>query len=142
MIGTQPHSALPPRRGQAWSEEEDRQLYEGFLAGHAMDRMASAHQRSIGGIAARLRRLGLIDANGEIVEPPPPFAVPAPRRSKPKESRSAGADGGALSLIFAMAAADGWRVEVRSNRPLNKPMVERLTLMLQSGITDAEPQTC
>ena len=92
--------------------------------------MAAVHQRSPGGIRARLRRLGLIDENGEVVEPPPPFAVPPRRRSNVVEDLGADDDKQAMRLVFALMADDGWRIEIRSNRPFNKAMVERLTLML------------
>ena len=127
-----PESNLPPaaRQGQAWTELEDRRLYDSFLAAQPCDAMAAAHQRSTGGIRARLRRLGLIDENGEVIEPPPPFAVPARRRSNAVEDLGADDDRQPMRLVFALVADDGWRIEIKSNRPFNKAMVERLSLML------------
>jgi hypothetical protein len=117
---------------------EDRQLYDGFLAGQPINTIASVHQRSAGGIHSRLRRLGLIDENGEVVEPPPSFAVPERRRSSAIAGKTAAGSKSIMHLIFAATLADGWRIEIKSNRPLTKSMVERLTLMLQGGITDVE----
>lgn len=103
--------------------------------------MASLHQRSAGGIRARLLRLGLIDENGEIVELPPPFAVPERRRSGAVMGQGAADNKPTMRRIFAVTAADGWRIEIKSNRPLNKSMVERLALMLQRGIADVARKT-
>src|SRR5439155_11860956 len=89
LTDTQTDPPVPARQGQAWSDEEDRRLYDSFLAGQPINRMASVHQRSAGAIRARLRRLGLIDENGEVVEPPPPFAVPERRRSRAMEGQGA-----------------------------------------------------
>src|SRR5438552_3982074 len=136
MTDTQTEPPLPARQGQAWSSEEDRQLYDSFLAGHPINMMVSVHQRSAGGIGARLRRLGLIDENGEVVEPAPPFAVPERRRSRAMDRHGAADNKPSMRLVFAVTAADGWRIEVKSNRPLNKALVELLTLMLQGGIAE------
>jgi hypothetical protein len=141
MTDTQTDPPLPVRQGQAWTNEEDRQLYDSFLAGQPINIMASVHQRSAGGIRARLRRLGLIDENGEVVEPPPPFAVPDRRRSSAMDGPRAADHKQPMRLIFAVTTADGWRIEIKSNRSLNKGMVERLTLMLQGGIADVEVDT-
>jgi hypothetical protein len=43
-----------------------------------------------------------------------------------------------MQRVFAVATADGWCVEIKSNRLLNKPMIERLSLMLKSASPDAE----
>jgi hypothetical protein len=130
-----PESNPPPsaRQGHAWTEVEDRRLYDSFLAGQLIDAMAAAHQRSTGAIHARLRRLGLINENGEVVEPPPPFAVPPRRRSNAVEDLGADDDKQPMHLVFALMADDGWRIEIRSNRPFNKVMVERLRSMLPSA---------
>jgi hypothetical protein len=141
MIDVPANPPLPARQGQAWTNEEDRQLYDGFLAGQPINAIVSVHQRSAGGIGARLRRLGLIGENGEVVEPPPPFAVPERRRSRGMDGHSAGDNKQTIRRIFTVTTADGWHIEIKSNRPLNKSMVERLTLMLQGGIPDDESDT-
>jgi hypothetical protein len=79
MIDTPSDSALHPRQGKAWSVDEDRRLYDGFVGGQSTTALASVNERSAGGIRARLVRLGLVDENGVVVEPVPPFA-PAKRR--------------------------------------------------------------
>lgn len=108
----------PARQGKPWSEEEDRQLYASFVAGKPLDLIVASHERGKGGITSRLRRLGLIDRNGAIVDPPPPFDI-AP----------------AMDLAFAAITVDGWQVEVRSNRTLERPLIERLNLMLQGAVS-------
>src|SRR5690348_11275153 len=133
MSDSQTPPPLPARQGQAWTNEEDRRLYDSFLAGQPIDSIASVHRRSAGGIRARLRRLGLIDENGETIEPPPPFAAPERRRSRAAEGLEAAERKPAMRLVFAITAADGWRVEIKSNRPLNAAMIERLTLMLRGS---------
>jgi len=130
MTDTESNPLPPARQGQGWTEVEDRRLYDSFLGGRSIDSMAAVHQRSTGGIRARLRRLGLIDENGEVVEPPPPFAVPPRRRSNAAEDLGADDNKQPMRLVFALMADDGWRIEIRSNRPFNKAMIERLTLML------------
>lgn len=45
-----------------------------------------------------------------------------------------------MRRIFAVTAGGGWRIEIKSNRPLNKSMVERLTLMLQGEIVEVESE--
>jgi hypothetical protein len=141
MTDAQTNPSLPTRQGQAWTHQEDRQLYDGFAAGQAIDAMASLHQRSAGGIRARLRRLGLIDETGEVVEPPPPFAVPERRRSTATEGQETAEGKQSMRLIFAATAADGWRIEIKSNRQLNQSMVERLTLMLKGSIVEVAGDT-
>ena len=49
-----------PNQGQAWTEEDDEKLRNAFEAKTSVDEMASAFQRTPGGILARLRKLGLI----------------------------------------------------------------------------------
>ena len=113
----------PARQGKPWSEEEDRQLYASFVAGKPLELIVAAHERGKGGITSRLKRLGLIDRNGEIIDPPPPFDMPAPARPR-----------AAMDLAFAATTVDGWQVEIRSNRILERPLIERLSLMLQGAV--------
>lgn len=113
----------PARQGKPWSEEEDRQLYASFVAGKPLDLIVASHERGKGGITSRLKRLGLIDRNGEIVDPPPPFDIPEPAKSAP-----------AMDLAFAVTTVDGWQVEIRSNRTLERALIERLSLMLQGAV--------
>jgi hypothetical protein len=141
MTDTETNPPRPARQGQAWASDEDRQLYDGFLAGRPISTMASVHERSAGGIRARLRRLGLITENGEVVQPPPPFAPPERRRTSAMEDQGATDNKRTMRRIFAVTAADGWRIEIKSNRQLDKSMVERVTLMLQGGIVDVESDT-
>ena len=125
MTETDEETPGPARQGKPWSEEEERQLYASFVAGKPLDLICASHERSNGGIASRLRRLGLIDRNGEIIDPPPPFdiPIPAPPKSAP-----------AMNLAFAATTVDGWQVEIRSNRTLERPLIERLSLMLQGAV--------
>lgn len=121
----------PPRQGKPWSEEEDRQLYASFVAGKPLDLIVASHERGKGGITSRLKRLGLIGRHGEIVDPPPPFSVPERRRAVPAEMPEPASG---LDLAFAVTTIDGWQVEIRSNRTLGHPLIERLNLMLQGAV--------
>lgn len=48
----------PTNTGKPWSEEEERQLIEGFDTRMSIAALAQAHQRSRGAITSRLQRLG------------------------------------------------------------------------------------
>jgi hypothetical protein len=61
------------RHGQAWNADEERRLYDAFVAGVPIKECVEQHQRSSGGIRAALKRLGLIDENGGTVSPTPAF---------------------------------------------------------------------
>jgi hypothetical protein len=54
--------SLPPKAGQPWSEEEDRQLLSSFDSGRGLIELASAHQRTQTGIRARLVKYGRLAA--------------------------------------------------------------------------------
>jgi DNA helicase-2/ATP-dependent DNA helicase PcrA len=58
----------PLRHGLSWSADEDDRLRTAFQAGDPIAVIASAHERKIGAITARLVRLGLISEDG-VVEP-------------------------------------------------------------------------
>lgn len=124
-----------PRQGQAWNAEEDRQLYDGFVGGHSIATLTAAHKRSAGAIRSRLGRLGLIDQNGEAVQPVPPFAAAIRRPSTTSGAPRSAAVKDAVRSVFAVNTADGWVVEINSNRPLDKPLVERLTVMLHAVLS-------
>lgn len=127
--------ALPVSRiGEPWSESEDRQLYDAFAAGVGTPALASAHQRSVGGIRARLQLLGMIDSNGVVISPTPPF-IAIQRKVKggisvPKRARASRE----LRAIFAASTEEGWQVEVRSNVRLDDEKIERLSLMLRGAV--------
>ena len=132
------NTASPERQGKPWTEEEDTLLYDSFVAGQPLEVIASVHQRGEGGIRSRLRLLGLIDRYGEIIDPPPPFAVPERKRASPAKQKPAVAEG--LTLAFTATTPDGWRIEIKSNRPLDRSLGERLGLMLEGALnsgTDA-----
>jgi ATP-dependent exoDNAse (exonuclease V) beta subunit len=61
-------AGAPLRHGLSWSAAEDDRLCAAFHAGDAIAAIASAHERKIGAITARLVRLGLISEDG-VVEP-------------------------------------------------------------------------
>ena len=67
----------PERRGLVWSVEEERRLYDAFRAGGALSDIATAHDRTRGGIRSHLQVMGLLDDDGVPVEPPPDFAPTA-----------------------------------------------------------------
>jgi hypothetical protein len=55
-------SQMPPKTGEPWTEEEDRKLLAGFDAGRALQELASAHERTMGAVRARLLKYGRINA--------------------------------------------------------------------------------
>ncbi|MEJ0062394.1 MAG: AAA family ATPase [Alphaproteobacteria bacterium] len=67
----------PERQGLVWSVEEEQRLYDAFAAGKTIKECVAAHQRAPGGIRSRLRVLGLIDEDGNTVEPRPEFSPSA-----------------------------------------------------------------
>ena len=64
------------RRGSAWCQEEDRRVYDAFVAGRDIEMLAKAHGRTEGAIRSRLIRLGLVDAKSRPVGPPWPAFEP------------------------------------------------------------------
>lgn len=52
---------LPESVGKSWTEEEEKVLREQFEAGMKMPEIARQHNRTRGGIRARLKKLGLIE---------------------------------------------------------------------------------
>ena len=64
----------PERHGLAWSAEEEKKLYDAFVAGESIADCAASHQRKPGGIRGCLRKLGLVDEEGHTVSPTPAFA--------------------------------------------------------------------
>ena len=67
----------PGKAGMPWSPEEDAQLLQSFDAGASVRQMAEQHERSRGGIASRLVRLGRIQERSEVHQRPPRSAGPA-----------------------------------------------------------------
>lgn len=61
-------SNLPARQGQAWTSKEDEELRALFLAGEATRALAETHRRTTGAIRSRLKKLGLISADGCVQE--------------------------------------------------------------------------
>jgi Fe2+ transport system protein FeoA len=118
------------RQGAPWLPDEDRQLYNAFVAGHTAAEAAVAHQRSDGAIRSRLRRLGLVDENGLTIEPTPPFSPPVSARAQATPAKKAGNKDPALKQVFAVTTAEGWRVEIKSNLPLTRELIDRLAAML------------
>ena len=57
-------SNMPARQGQAWTSKEDEELRALFLAGEATRALAETHKRTSGAIRSRLKKLGLIAADG------------------------------------------------------------------------------
>jgi DNA helicase-2/ATP-dependent DNA helicase PcrA len=62
-------AGAPLRHGLSWSPDEDDRLRAAFQTGAAIAAIASAHQRKIGAITARLVRLGLISEDGVVADP-------------------------------------------------------------------------
>ena len=59
--------SLPPNAGKAWTKEEDIQLAEEFDKGVPANKIAAAHGRTRGGIAARLVRIGKVSERDEVL---------------------------------------------------------------------------
>ena len=115
------------RQGAPWLPEEDRQLYDAFVSGRSAKEAAISHQRSDGAIRSRLRRLGLVDDNGETIEPLPPFRAPVSARVQATLAKDRDPS---LKQVFAVTTAEGWRVEIKSNMPLTRDLIDRLAAML------------
>ncbi len=52
---------MPAKTGEPWSEDEDRRLLAAFDAGRGLQELASAHERTMGAIRARLLKYGRIN---------------------------------------------------------------------------------
>lgn len=63
-----PAKDAPERNGKPWSEEEDRDLVSAFRAAAPNSQIEARHQRSSGGISARLVKLGLIEERSQYRE--------------------------------------------------------------------------
>jgi hypothetical protein len=138
MIDTPSDAVLHPRQGKAWSVDEDRRLYGGFVGGQSTTALASVHERSAGGIRARLVRLGVIDENGVVAEPIPPFAPAKRRQSTSPGVQSVATELDSVRPIFAVRTDDGWVVEINSNQPLSRPFVDRVTAMLNGVLSEGD----
>lgn len=53
---------MPPKTGEPWTEDEDRKLLVAFDAGRGIQEIATAHERTIGAVRARLLKYGRINA--------------------------------------------------------------------------------
>jgi len=80
----------PERHGLAWSAAEEQQLYDAFVAGKPIAECAVIHQRKPGGIRGCLQKLGLLDADGNVVSPRPTFSpsAVAQKRQAKAEARA------------------------------------------------------
>ena len=67
------------RHGFPWSQEEEKFVYDAFCEGASPIEIASSVRRRVGGIGARLKRLGLLDDEGMRIKPEPAFT---PRAEK------------------------------------------------------------
>lgn len=52
--------------GKPWSKEEEDRLVEGFNIGCSVSDLAVAHERKVGGIMSRLKKLGLLKDDDEL----------------------------------------------------------------------------
>jgi len=81
-----------------------------------------------------LRLLGLIDGNGVVITPTPPFVAIRPRLAVDAAVLSRAAAGNSLHAVFEAATEEGWHVEVRSNLRLDDEKIDRLSLMLRGAV--------
>jgi hypothetical protein len=58
----------PVKAGKPWSNEEDDLLLQDFDGGKSVRELAQRQQRSPGGIASRLVRLGRIEERAEVIQ--------------------------------------------------------------------------
>jgi ATP-dependent DNA helicase PIF1 len=81
----------PAHHGLAWQIEEEKALYDAFAAGKPVKDLAKQHQRTAGGIVAYLKKLGLLDEDGNVIEPRPEYAPSAVtlKRQKRSEEKAA-----------------------------------------------------
>jgi hypothetical protein len=101
-----------------WSEDEERALYDGFVMGRDVGEFAAEHDRTIGAVRKRLRRLGLLDLNGQTIEPCPPF-----RRYVRNRRRG----GGSPVLVPPAANASAYLAQLPLTvLPLKAYLIERL----------------
>jgi hypothetical protein len=125
-----PEVPLPARQGQPWSDHEDQQLYASYAAGRSAEAISQSHSRTQGAIFARLRKLGMLDADGNRVEPLPPLTVAL----RIRDAARAVAQYRKPKRVFALQAPDGWEVEIISNRPLDAATAARLSAILQGSL--------
>ena len=67
---TKPKRELPEgleHAWQPWKKEEETKLLESFDAGATIEELAALHKRKVGGISARLMKLGRLDEAGRAV---------------------------------------------------------------------------
>src|SRR5260370_41411345 len=53
-------SQMPPKTGEPWTEDEDRKLLAAFAAGRALQELAAADGRTMGGVGGGLLKDGRI----------------------------------------------------------------------------------
>lgn len=53
---------MPRKTGEPWNEDEDRKLLAAFDSGRALQELATAHERTMGAVRARLLKYGRINA--------------------------------------------------------------------------------
>jgi hypothetical protein len=79
---------MEERHGHPWSEEEEKKLYDAFSRGNSIPACSFDHQRNEGAITTRLRRMGLIDDEGNKIDPIPEFkSYGLKRRARRKEKK-------------------------------------------------------
>jgi DNA replication protein DnaC len=78
----------PEHQGKAWSIEEEQRLYDAFCSGVTIQACMNAHGRTRGGIRSRLRQLGLIDIDDNIIMPRPVFAASASSQKRSLKAAS------------------------------------------------------
>jgi len=122
MADPQPDSALPdaaaqtpPDVGAAWTVAEEQQLYDSFATEADIPVLAGRHGRTRGGIQSRLVRLGLLDADGRVATPKPPF-TPSPKSPRgdagsrpprrPLTAASAGATATDAEILALLASLE------------------------------------
>jgi len=73
---------MTERQGQKWEIEEEEKLYESIKSALSFEEIAQKHQRGVGGIKARCRKLGIVDDNNDIMNPLPDFVPSSMRTNK------------------------------------------------------------
>ena len=79
------------RHGVGWSATEEEQLHGEYTGGTPIAIIAASHERSPGGIRSALKRMGLMDEDGDAILPAPPFVPsgPALKRAEKAAAKAA-----------------------------------------------------
>lgn len=106
-------SALPPRVGTTWSDEEDQKLVTAWKGQQSPEDIASNHGRTVRAIESRLVRLGLITADSQKSFPlSKPVLSAGGESTERRTRRRRGSPPAGSSTITASPTPDGLDADV------------------------------